>query len=58
MKDDVCHALIVVLSNALELQGYSVRSLYKALQAYGKQVRENLILFIVHAIPSHPTRCL
>lgn len=42
MKDDVCHALIVVLSNASELQGYSVRSLYKALQAYTKQVRENL----------------
>ncbi|KAF8689951.1 hypothetical protein HU200_041586 [Digitaria exilis] len=37
VKDDVCHALIVVLSNASELQGYSVRSLYKALQAYGKQ---------------------
>uniref|UniRef100_K3YZ42 AP-1 complex subunit gamma n=1 Tax=Setaria italica TaxID=4555 RepID=K3YZ42_SETIT len=26
VKDDVCHALIVVLSNASELQGYSVRS--------------------------------
>ncbi|PAN08795.1 hypothetical protein PAHAL_1G436600 [Panicum hallii] len=37
VKDDVCHALIVVLSNGSELQGYSVRSLYKALQAYGKQ---------------------
>ncbi|WVZ73242.1 hypothetical protein U9M48_021571 [Paspalum notatum var. saurae] len=37
VKDDVCHALTVVLSNASELQGYSVRSLYKALQAYGKQ---------------------
>ncbi|CAN6233035.1 unnamed protein product [Urochloa humidicola] len=37
VKDDVYHALIVVLSNASELQGYSVRSLYKALQAYGKQ---------------------
>ncbi|KAL6633348.1 hypothetical protein ACP70R_026019 [Stipagrostis hirtigluma subsp. patula] len=37
VKDDVWHALIVVLSNASELQGYSVRSLYKALQAYGGQ---------------------
>ncbi|XP_062220627.1 AP-1 complex subunit gamma-2-like isoform X1 [Phragmites australis] len=37
VKDDVWHALIVVLSNASELQGYSVRSLYTALQAYGEQ---------------------
>ncbi|XP_062221646.1 AP-1 complex subunit gamma-2-like isoform X2 [Phragmites australis] len=37
VKDDVWHALIVVLSNASELQGYSVRSLYRALQAYGEQ---------------------
>jgi sirohydrochlorin ferrochelatase len=38
VKDDVWHALIVVISNASELQGYSVRSLYKALQACGAQV--------------------
>ncbi|XP_073000592.1 AP-1 complex subunit gamma-2-like [Typha latifolia] len=31
VKDDVWHALIVVISNAPDLQGYSVRSLYKAL---------------------------
>ncbi|TVU27811.1 hypothetical protein EJB05_19312, partial [Eragrostis curvula] len=37
VKDDVWHALIVVLSNASELQGYSVRSLYTALQVYGEQ---------------------
>ncbi|CAD6241829.1 unnamed protein product [Miscanthus lutarioriparius] len=37
VKDDICHALIVVLSNTAEFQGYSVRSLYKALQSYGKQ---------------------
>lgn len=55
MKDDICHALIVVLSNTAELQGYSVRSLYKALQSYGKQVRGKFILFILHSIPSHPT---
>jgi hypothetical protein len=42
VKDDVWHALIVVLSNASELQGYSVRSLYTALQTYNEQVRENL----------------
>lgn len=38
VKDDVWHALIVLMSNASELQGYSVRSLYKALQASGEQV--------------------
>ncbi|CAM0942812.1 unnamed protein product [Alopecurus aequalis] len=37
VKDDVWHALIVVISNASELQGYSVRSLYRALQAYSEQ---------------------
>ncbi|VAI51029.1 unnamed protein product [Triticum turgidum subsp. durum] len=37
VKDDVWHALIVVISNASELQGYSVRSLYTALQAYSEQ---------------------
>ncbi|KAM3244899.1 hypothetical protein ACQJBY_056308 [Aegilops geniculata] len=37
VKDDVWHALIVVISNASELQGYSVRSLYTALQAYNEQ---------------------
>ena len=52
MKDDICHALIVVLSNTAELQGYSVRSLYKALQSYGKQVRGKFIL-LLHSIPFH-----
>jgi AP-1 complex subunit gamma-1 len=37
VKDDVWHALIVAISNATELQGYSVRSLYKALQTYSEQ---------------------
>nr|CAB3469730.1 unnamed protein product [Digitaria exilis] len=37
VKDDVWHALIVLMSNASELQGYSVRSLYKALLACGEQ---------------------
>ncbi|KAM0882082.1 hypothetical protein ACQ4PT_032547 [Festuca glaucescens] len=37
VKDDVWHALIVVISNASELQGYAVRSLYMALRAYSEQ---------------------
>ncbi|KAL3636336.1 hypothetical protein CASFOL_020883 [Castilleja foliolosa] len=32
VKDDVWHALIVVISNAPNLHGYTVRSLYKAVQ--------------------------
>jgi AP-1 complex subunit gamma-1 len=38
VKDDVWHALVVLMSNASELQGYSVRSLYKVVQACGEQV--------------------
>jgi hypothetical protein len=55
VKDDICYALIVVLSNTAELQGYSVRSLYKALQSFGKQVRGKFILFILNSVPYHPT---
>ncbi|KAF3779096.1 AP-1 complex subunit gamma-2 [Nymphaea thermarum] len=33
VKDEVWHALIVVISNTQELHGYTARSLYKALQA-------------------------
>ncbi|KAK9675683.1 hypothetical protein RND81_11G023400 [Saponaria officinalis] len=33
VKDDVWHALIVVISNAIDLHGYTVRLLYKAVQA-------------------------
>eukprot|EP00252_Welwitschia_mirabilis_P004363 TRINITY_DN1469_c0_g1_i6.p1 TRINITY_DN1469_c0_g1~~TRINITY_DN1469_c0_g1_i6.p1 ORF type:complete len:906 (+),score=208.03 TRINITY_DN1469_c0_g1_i6:268-2985(+) len=32
VSDEVCHALVVVISNAMDLQGYSVRSLYHAYQ--------------------------
>jgi AP-1 complex subunit gamma-1 len=55
VKDDIWHALIVVLSNASEFQGYSVRSLYTALQAYNEQVRENFVLFIImcHSMSSY-----
>ncbi|KAM3207868.1 hypothetical protein ACQJBY_062881 [Aegilops geniculata] len=48
VKDDVWHALIVLISNAPELQGYSVRSLYKALQASGTQ--ESLVRVAVWCI--------
>ncbi|KAK8454956.1 hypothetical protein SEVIR_4G057800v4 [Setaria viridis] len=48
VKDDVWHALIVLISNASELQGYSVRSLYKALQACGEQ--ESLVRVAVWCI--------
>ncbi|KAG2604438.1 AP-1 complex subunit gamma-2-like isoform X5 [Panicum virgatum] len=48
VKDDVWHALIVLMSNASELQGYSVRSLYKALLACGEQ--ESLVRVSVWCI--------
>ncbi|PKA62478.1 AP-1 complex subunit gamma-2 [Apostasia shenzhenica] len=38
VKDDVWHALIVAISNAPDLQGYIVRSLYKAFQTSSEQV--------------------
>ncbi|KAJ0237356.1 AP-1 complex subunit gamma-1 [Hirschfeldia incana] len=37
VKDDVWHALIVVISNASELHGYTVRALYKAVLIYSEQ---------------------
>lgn len=38
MKDEVWHALIVVITNASNLHAYSVRSLYRAVQTAGDQV--------------------
>lgn len=38
MKDEVWHALIVVITNASDLHGYTVRSLYRAFQTAGEQV--------------------
>ncbi|KAF2533889.1 hypothetical protein F2Q70_00030874 [Brassica cretica] len=38
VKDDVWHALIVVISNASELHGYTVRALYKAVLTYSEQI--------------------
>ncbi|XP_074295972.1 AP-1 complex subunit gamma-2-like [Silene latifolia] len=37
VKDEVWHALIVVISNAVNLHGYTVRSLYRAVQASTEQ---------------------
>ncbi|KAJ8439521.1 hypothetical protein Cgig2_007038 [Carnegiea gigantea] len=48
VKDEVWHALIVVISNALNLHGYAVRSLYKAIQASTEQ--ETLIKVAVWCI--------
>ncbi|KAJ3707537.1 hypothetical protein LUZ61_011242 [Rhynchospora tenuis] len=48
VKDDVWHALIVSISNAPDLQGYSVRSLYRALQASIEQ--ESLVRVAVWCI--------
>lgn len=38
VKDEVWHALIVVITNAPNLHGYTVRALYKAVQKAGEQV--------------------
>lgn len=48
VKDEVWHSLIVVISNASELQGYTVRSLYRALQTSGEQ--ETLVRVAVWCI--------
>ncbi|XP_010913559.1 AP-1 complex subunit gamma-2 isoform X1 [Elaeis guineensis] len=48
VKDDVWHALIVMISNAPDLQGYSVRSLYKAFQTSNEQ--ESLVRVTVWCI--------
>ncbi|XP_027099720.1 AP-1 complex subunit gamma-2 isoform X1 [Coffea arabica] len=37
VKDDVWHALIVVITNASNLHGYAVRSLYRLVQTAGDQ---------------------
>ncbi|XP_076918393.1 AP-1 complex subunit gamma-2-like [Bidens hawaiensis] len=37
IKDEVWHALIVVITNASNLHGYTVRSLYRAIQTSGDQ---------------------
>ncbi|KAH0677574.1 hypothetical protein KY285_025375 [Solanum tuberosum] len=37
VKDEAWHSLIVVITNASNLHGYAVRSLYRAVQAAGEQ---------------------
>ncbi|PKI53941.1 hypothetical protein CRG98_025643, partial [Punica granatum] len=48
VKDDVCHALIVLISNASDLHGYTVRALYRAFQASSEQ--ESLVRVAVWCI--------
>ncbi|KAG9452664.1 hypothetical protein H6P81_005568 [Aristolochia fimbriata] len=48
VKDEVWHALIVVISNAPELHGYTVRSLYRVIQSSGEQ--ETLVRVAVWCI--------
>lgn len=42
MKDEAWHSLIVVITNASNLHGYAVRSLYRSVQAAGEQVLQEL----------------
>ncbi|KAF3665743.1 AP-1 complex subunit gamma-1 [Capsicum annuum] len=48
VKDEVWHALIVVITNASDLHGYAVRSLYRAVQTAGEQ--ETLVQVAVWCI--------
>ncbi|GAA0145222.1 membrane traffic protein [Lithospermum erythrorhizon] len=48
VKDEVWYSLVVVITNAPNLHGYSVRSLYKALQTAGEQ--ETLVRVAVWCI--------
>uniref|UniRef100_A0A2P2ML32 AP-1 complex subunit gamma n=1 Tax=Rhizophora mucronata TaxID=61149 RepID=A0A2P2ML32_RHIMU len=48
VKDEVWHALIVVISNASDLQGYTVRALYRAFQMSAEQ--ETLVRVAVWCI--------
>jgi hypothetical protein len=45
---DVTRALVVVISNASELQGYTVRALYRVFQAWDGQVLvASALLYII-----------
>ncbi|KAK7309502.1 hypothetical protein RJT34_06282 [Clitoria ternatea] len=48
VRDEVWHALVVVISNASELHGYTVRSLYRAFQTSAEQ--ETLVRVTVWCI--------
>ena len=39
VTEEVTNAFVVVISNAIDLQGYTVRSLYRAFQDWAGQVR-------------------
>ena len=43
VPDEVCRRLIVTISNATELQGYSVRSFFRLLQSEGKAASQQLM---------------
>ncbi|KAG2707450.1 hypothetical protein I3760_05G148600 [Carya illinoinensis] len=49
VKDEVWHALIVVISNASDLHGYTVRALYRAFQTSAEQ-QETLVRVAVWCI--------
>lgn len=49
VTDEVCYALIVVISNAMDLQGYTVRSLYRVCQN-GNEQQESLLRVTVWCI--------
>lgn len=48
VKDEVWHAVIVVISNASDLHGYTVRALYRALQSSAEQ--ESLVRVAIWCI--------
>mmetsp|Transcript_10770 Transcript_10770/g.39561 ORF Transcript_10770/g.39561 Transcript_10770/m.39561 type:complete len:868 (-) Transcript_10770:1170-3773(-) len=50
VPDEVCRRLVVTISNATELQGYSVRSLYKVLQTEGKAASQQLMCVAIWTI--------
>uniref|UniRef100_A0A0D6R6I1 AP-1 complex subunit gamma n=1 Tax=Araucaria cunninghamii TaxID=56994 RepID=A0A0D6R6I1_ARACU len=48
VTDEVCHSLIVVISNAMDLQGYTVRCFYRASQHWNQN--ESLVRVTVWCI--------
>ncbi|KAK3015572.1 hypothetical protein RJ639_007745 [Escallonia herrerae] len=55
VKDEVWHALIVVITNASNLHGYTVRSLYRAVQTSGEQVTESDAVDVIEVAIKHHT---
>lgn len=50
VKEEVCRAFIVLITNATELQGYAVRSLYRALSADTDYADASLVITSVWAV--------